>query len=153
MPIVLSYSTNIWAAILRKLWGCSFWDYQETQFHSKIPNPWAFTTPPPLSQHKIPWALGEGVFCRCIHRIRTPQLCILIDCGFLHFDWLWFSVVISVCCKEKFPWWGVRRLLTCGCKNKCLYIVFVNHAGFKTSAFRFSFKNPDFISISSYLGF
>lgn len=46
-----------------------------------------------------------------------------------------------------------EALLICGCKDKCLYIVLVDHDGFKTSACRFSFKNPDVINISSYVGF
>ena len=30
-----------------------------------------------------------------------------------------FSVVVSICCKEKVLWWGVNTTLICEYKNKC----------------------------------
>jgi hypothetical protein len=30
----------------------------------------------------VPWALGAGMFCRCIHWGRAPQFYLLIGCGF-----------------------------------------------------------------------
>lgn len=39
------------------------------------------------------------MFYRCIHWFRDLQL--------FDLDCLWFSVMISICYKEKFHWWGV----------------------------------------------
>lgn len=38
----------------------------------------------------------------------------------LHFDWLGFSLMVSVCCKKKLPRRDVRTTLICGYKDKCL---------------------------------
>ena len=40
----------------------------------------------------------------------------------LYFVWLWFSVMISTCCKERFPWWGeyYTYLIMGGHKDKWL---------------------------------
>lgn len=39
----------------------------------------------------------------------------------LHFDWFCFSVTLSIYCKEKCPWWGVKTSLVCGCRDKYLH--------------------------------
>lgn len=43
----------------------------------------------------ISWALSVGEFYDYIRWHWTLQL---------HFDWLWFSFVVFVCCKENFRW-------------------------------------------------
>lgn len=39
------------------------------------------------------------------------RLCWELGPTTLHFGWLWFSAVVSSCCKEKFLWWRVRTIL------------------------------------------
>lgn len=36
----------------------------------------------------------------------------------LHFDWLWFNEMISICCKEKFSMCGQRITIIKECENK-----------------------------------
>ena len=71
---------------------------------------WDCLLPSFCALHKVLWAwtLGIGVFCGCIHWDWVPMA--------LHFDWVWFSVVLSFCCREKFPWQGVTTTLIC--RNK-----------------------------------
>ena len=60
--------------------------------------------------HNVPWAIGIGVLCICMLWYWALQLCILVG----------FSVMVSISCKEKSPWWGVKITLICGYKNKYL---------------------------------
>ena len=64
---------------------------EDTVSPRKLPEPLAPTVLPPLF-HNVLCVLGAEVFCMCIHWSWAPQLC-----------WLWFSVVVSICCKERFP--------------------------------------------------
>lgn len=41
----------------------------------------------------------------------------------LYWDWLLFSIVVSICGKERFPWWGVKTTLTSGYKDRCLELL------------------------------
>lgn len=43
-----------------------------------------------------------------------------LDSTTLHFAWLWLSIMDFICCKDGFSWWGMKTVLTCGCKDKYL---------------------------------
>lgn len=47
----------------------------------------------------------------------------------LPFDCMCFSVVVSHCCKDKFPWWGVRTTLFCAYSTD-IQIAVSDYAGF-----------------------
>lgn len=49
------------------------------------------------------WALGSGDVFQ-MYRLGLGSTT-------LHFDWLWFSVM--VCVAKRSPWWGVRTTLIC----------------------------------------
>lgn len=75
------------------------------QSHSRFPGllalgiflPWCS-----LSIMCMNWVVGVSV------GTRYP----MISCS-LHFDQLWFSAMLSMCCKGKFLWFGMRATLTC----------------------------------------
>lgn len=79
----------------------------------RVPNSRSSPSLWPLFQND-PWALCAGMVSKCILWDSVPQLCILTDCGHLH----WFLLL-----HRKFPWWGVRIELTCGQKDNYLDIV------------------------------
>lgn len=74
------------------------------------------------------WSLTLTIFPS-----HSSQCCFNLSCGCvlqmcslglssetLHFDLLWFSVVFSVYCKEKFLWWAMKNTHICAYKNKWL---------------------------------
>lgn len=61
--------------------------------------------------HNVPWASGAGVLW--MHPFVPGSTT-------LPFDWLRFSVLLFLYCKEKFLWWVLRSTLICGYKNKYL---------------------------------
>lgn len=74
-------SAHVWVVMWVRLYRCSLWHYQETQSHSKIPDPLSLTISLPFSN--VPWVLCVEVFCRCIHWNWAKYLCILVGYGFL----------------------------------------------------------------------
>lgn len=66
---------------------------------------------PTPSSTVLPRLYVWELYCRCVHWNWAPKL---------HFNWLWFSLTISICCKEKSLWWGTRTTLICGYKHKYL---------------------------------
>lgn len=63
-------------------WWHSFWPSQETQAHSKLSDPRAPAVFLPLF-HSVFWALGVGVFWKCIHWDWVPQFWISMGCSFM----------------------------------------------------------------------
>lgn len=59
----------------------------------------------------LKWSLRLG--CRSWGDVWAGTRC----CNFTFWSTLWFSGPISICCKENFPWWGVRIALTCRYKD------------------------------------
>lgn len=59
------------------------------------------------------WDMGSRVFYQSICQLAMHSIS-------LFFDWLWFSIMVSSCCKENFPWWGVGTTLIWGNKDKYL---------------------------------
>lgn len=90
---------GIWADMLVWLYGCSLWYRHETQFYSRLPDPLAFTVfLPPFLQGFLSL------------RFRSCIVDVANGTGFctLQFDWLHFSIVVSICWKEKYPRWEWR---------------------------------------------
>lgn len=56
-------------------------------------------------------------------RGRSCFVDVFIGTGF-QFDMLWFSVIMSICFKEKFPCWGVRITFICGYEDKYLECIY-----------------------------
>lgn len=66
----------------------------ERQSHRELPNLLALTVfPTPLPQRSLSLGCWNASF---MYSLWLGSIA-------LQFDWLWFSVVVSVCCKEKFP--------------------------------------------------
>jgi hypothetical protein len=61
----------------------------------------------------VPWALDARVCFFCFVLFCFVLFCFLqmyllgLGSAVLHFGWLCFSVMVSICYKEKFSWWGV----------------------------------------------
>lgn len=84
-------SAHLWAVMLVRLSGWSFWGYWETQSHSKVLDPLALNLfPSPLLQ----CLLSMWVFCDVSTRTR------------FHKSECWLVVVFysGLCCKEMFFW-------------------------------------------------
>ena len=97
------HSVPVWAIMLIRLYGFGLWCYYLTESHSKLPDSLALTISLPL-----------GVVLVCM-------LPLILCSKNPHFEWLWFSVVVSVCCKEKFPCCGVKITLVCNLEMTLMF--------------------------------
>lgn len=103
---VLSLFTSCSGNQVGETW-CGFWHYWET--HSQ----------------QIPWSYGpyniSSLLTQYYLNLRWESVnrCTSWESQ-LYFDQLWFSVVVFICCKAKFPRWRVKTTLICGSKDKCL---------------------------------
>lgn len=107
-------SAYVRAVIFVRLYGCSS---DLTRIHNMTQIPWssgsytlsatssAVSSEPQVQEYFVDVFVGTG-----LHN--------------LHIDWLWFSEVVSLCCKEKFLGWGVRTILICGYKDQYLCLLF-----------------------------
>lgn len=74
------------------------------------------------------WSLTLTIFpshsSQCCFNLRCGCVLQMYSLGLssktLHFDLLWFSVVISVYCKEKFLWWAIKNTHICEYKDNWL---------------------------------
>ena len=102
---------------LALIWQLCWWDFmcvvlllQRSQSHSKLPDHLALTIFPYLLQQ-------SSLSLRCGNCfVDAPIVSGLHNSASW---WLWLSIVVSSY-KEKFPWWGMKTTLICGCKEKCL---------------------------------
>jgi hypothetical protein len=93
------WASPVWEVILVKLYGCSFWSLGDT-----------------ISQQTLfPRLLI--IFPPCLLHCSPNLSCVscFVD---LSFDWFCYSVIIFVCCKEKFLWFRTRTMLIFGYKDK-----------------------------------
>lgn len=77
--------------------------------HSRFPCPLA-----PSSCHlfcDVFWARAAGMVLYLLWWVSTMS-------GSLYFGQMRLSVVVSVCCREKLLWWGVRARIICGHQGK-----------------------------------
>lgn len=99
-----SSSAHICTLMLMRLYGYSFLSsccYYKTQFDSKLPDPLALTIFPPPT------------LCP-FHNVLWVFMNVFIETGLYNSEyWLveLFSMVVSICYKEKFFLWGVKNKL------------------------------------------
>lgn len=60
---------------------------------------------------------------QCSLNFRCGNVFVEVSIGTgLHNSLFWLDIVFcnGVCCREKFPWWGVKTTLMCGYNDECL---------------------------------
>lgn len=86
--------------------------YLRSQSFSKLSGPPALTVFLP----HLPWCTLGRRYRSCVVDISTEARL----SWWLHHALLWFSIMDSICCKERFLWWYVTIKLICGCSSKIL---------------------------------
>ena len=93
-----------------RFYGHNFWHQERTQSHGKPPDILALTV-----------SLPSLLPCSLSLRFKSCFVDVATRTGIHNsvFDWLQFSVMVSICCQQKFPWWGVKTTFICSYKDKC----------------------------------
>lgn len=94
---------------------CSSWEFWNTQYHSKPMDPLAYTIYPPCL---LQCSLGHEY--QGILQIYPMTL----GSTTKYFKWLWFSLMVSVCCYEKFLYKFTRLYLVLYIYNyTCIHVI------------------------------